>query len=87
MQKTNNAAWMWLNGMQVCGLRLDRQDGTLKWYDETGCHCTDEEYYLQTVQEYREQGVPVFVGPLPEDVAAELEAELATEIERLATGD
>jgi hypothetical protein len=63
---------MWLNGMQVCGLRLDMGDGTLKWYDEAGCHCTDEDYYLQTVQEFQQNGVPIFVGSLPVDVAAEI---------------
>jgi hypothetical protein len=77
MAKRINAAWMWMNGDQVCGLRLDLADGTLKWYDEAGCHCTDEDYYLQTVQEFQQAGVPVFVGPLPEDVAAEVEETLA----------
>jgi hypothetical protein len=79
MANKNNAAWMWLNGSQVCGLRLDLADGTLKWYDETGCHCTDEDYYLQTVQEFQQSGVPIFVGPLPEDVAAEIKETLAVE--------
>ncbi len=72
-QKT---AWMWLSGDALRGLSFDRDDGALTWIWQAGCHCADEDEIRQTVEEFQRNGAPSLVGPLPDDVAAEVRAAL-----------
>lgn len=72
----HKSAWMWLSGDALRGLSLDRDDGTLTWIWQAGCHCADEDEIRQTVEEFQNDGAPSLVGPLPEDVAGEVHAAL-----------
>ena len=66
-------AWTWLDNEEIRGLTLDVDTGTLRWYDQIGCHCTDEEFWPQSLAEFRQQGAPPLISELPADVAAELD--------------
>ncbi len=66
-------AWTWLDNEEIRGLTLDVDTGTLRWYDQIGCHCTDEEFWPQSLAEFRQQGTPPLISELPADVAAELD--------------
>lgn len=70
------SAWMWLSGDALRGLSFDRDDGALTWIWQAGCHCADEDEIRQTVEEFQNDGAPALVGPLPEDVAGEIQAAL-----------
>lgn len=76
-QKKLKTAWMWLDGYETRGLAIDPEAGLLEWYDVVGCHCADEEFVRQNIESYRKDGAPPYVGPLPEDTAAEIEETLA----------
>lgn len=70
-------AWMWLAGDELRGLSLDLATASLRWHDAVGCHCADEEYEDQSLADYRQAGPPPWVGPLPADIASEVEAAVA----------
>lgn len=78
----NNAlqstSWIWVSGDGVLGLSIDPETAVLHWYEEIGCHCTDEDGFEQTVARYRQEGVPLMYRPLPDDIRAEVEQLLAT---------
>ena len=65
-------AWNWLLDDEIRALVVDVDARALHWYDQIGCHCTDEDYLVQSLGDYQQDGPPPFIGPLPEDVAAEL---------------
>jgi hypothetical protein len=77
-QTKQKTAWMWLSGADLRGLSLDRDEGTLAWIWQAGCHCADEDEIVQTAGEFLRDGPPSLMGPLPNDVAAELRDVLAT---------
>ena len=70
--------WMWRSGDDVLGLSVDPETAVMRWYDQIGCHCTDEEVAYQSVERFRQEGVPSLYRPLPEDIRAELDTLLAT---------
>jgi hypothetical protein len=72
-QKT---AWMWLSGQDLRGLSWDRDDDTLTWIWQAGCHCADEDEILQTREEFLRDGAPPLIGTLPRDIVDEVEATL-----------
>jgi hypothetical protein len=69
-------AWMWLDGSDIRGLSIDVESRRLHWYDVVGCHCSDEETIEQSLESYRQEGAPPYVGPVPADIAAEIEIAL-----------
>lgn len=75
-KKALPTAWMWLDGSDVRGLSIDLENRKLRWYDVVGCHCSDEEFVDQSPESYQEEGAPAYVGPVPADIAAEIEAVL-----------
>lgn len=78
MQSDHKTAWMWLSGADLRGLSIDREEGTLTWIWQAGCHCADEDEIVQSVQQFQANGAPSLIGLLPEDVAAEVRAALAS---------
>ena len=75
--KNLTTSWTGLDDDEIRGLTVDIDSGSLRWYDQIGCHCTDEDFWLQTMQEFRQDGSPLLMGDLPGDVAAELEQVLS----------
>jgi hypothetical protein len=75
-QATKKTAWMWLAGDQLLGLSIDLESERLTWVWQAGCHCADEDEIVQSVSAFHREGTPALIGPLPEDVAAEVEAVL-----------
>lgn len=76
-QQRLTTSWTWVDDDSVRGLTVDKETGALRWYDQIGCHCTDEDYWPQSAQEFRLRGRPPLMGDLPADVAAELEETLS----------
>lgn len=74
--KNLTTSWTWLDEDEIRGLTVDVDSGVLRWYDQIGCHCTDEDFWLQTMQEFRRDGSPPLMGELPRGVVAELEQAL-----------
>jgi len=70
-------SWTWLDNGEIRALNLDVAAGVLRWYDQIGCHCADDDYWPQTVSDFRQNGNPPLIGDLPEDVSAELGETLA----------
>ena len=70
-------SWIWLNGDAVRGLSVDRETAVMRWSDQIGCHCTDEDGQRQSVEQFRREGVPSMYQPVPDDVGSELDALLA----------
>lgn len=70
-QKT---AWMWLANEQLRGLFWEVEQGVLTWVWQAGCHCADEDEIVQSVEAFRNEGPPPLMEPIPDDVAAEIEA-------------
>lgn len=68
---------MWTLDDEMRALNLDREQGRLAWFDQIGCHCGDSTT-TQSLADFRADGPPPFIGPLPPDVAAQLAAALAT---------
>lgn len=66
--------WMWRSGDDVMGLSVDVETAVMRWYDQIGCHCTDEDVEVQSIQRFRQEGVPSLYRPLPDDIRAELDA-------------
>jgi len=56
---------------------VDVDSGLLRWYDQMGCRCTDEDYLLQTVEEFQQGDCPPLTGVLPADAAEGLESALS----------
>ncbi len=77
-QNREKTAWMWLSGADLRGLSLDLHERSLTWIWQAGCHCADEDAIVQSVAQFRQEGTPALIGPLPADVAAELDSALAT---------
>lgn len=73
--QADKTAWMWLSGDALRGLSLD-QEGNLIWIWQAGCHCADEDAIVQSVAQFRQQGAPSLIGPLPEDIDGELQEAL-----------
>ena len=69
-------AWMWLAGDALRGLSLDQEEANLTWIWQAGCHCADEDAIVQSIDQFRQQGTPSLIGPLPDDIAGELWAVL-----------
>ncbi|MCA9972355.1 MAG: hypothetical protein KC425_19170 [Anaerolineales bacterium] len=65
-------AWMWTHQGALRGLRIDAERQILYWHEEPGCDC-DDTNWAQPLAEFLETGVPGWVGPLPADVAGELQ--------------
>jgi hypothetical protein len=65
-------AWNWLLADDIRALIVDVDAGMLNWFDQIGCHCTDEDFFSQSLLDFQREGPPAFIGPLPDDVAAEL---------------
>ena len=76
MKNRLTTAWTWLDGEDIRGLIVDLDTGTLHWFDQIGCHCTDEDFLPQTTRDFRQDGCPPLIGDLPFDVAAELDEAL-----------
>ncbi|MDX1994679.1 MAG: hypothetical protein SF029_20010 [bacterium] len=70
-----NTSWMWKDGEELNGLKLNRDTGRLEWYDGVGCACGDSTAE-QTVEQFRSRG-PAFGNP-PADVLEELETAITT---------
>lgn len=81
-QSEEKSAWMWLSGDALRGLSLDRDTGRLTWIWQAGCHCSDEDAIAQDVQQFQKEGAPALIGPLPEDIAAEVNRALETSARR-----
>lgn len=77
-QDRKKTAWMWLSGDQLLGLSIDLERQRMTWVWQAGCHCADEDEIVQSIGAFRRQGTPPLIGPLPEDVAAEVEEVLPT---------
>lgn len=71
-EKTLTTAWTWLDDEEIRGLSVDLDTGTLHWFDQIGCHCTDEDFLPQTTKSFRQYGCPPLIGDLPADVGIEL---------------
>ena len=65
-------AWNWLLDEDIPALIVDVDAGMLNWFDQVGCHCTDEDFLSQSLIDFQREGPPAMIGPLPEDVAEEL---------------
>ena len=75
-QVKKKTAWMWLSGEQLLGLSIELEDERLTWVWQAGCHCADEDEIVQSVSAFRREGTPALIGPLPDDVAVEVEEAL-----------
>lgn len=67
-------AWMWVDNEQLRGLFLDVEAQQLTWVWQAGCHCADEDELVQSVETFRHEGPPALMGPVPEDVLAQMRA-------------
>ena len=76
MINQTNSSWIWATDEGVNGLRLDRDDGVLRWYDSIGCACGDDTI-RQSIPDYRQKGVPGMIVLPPADILAEIEQILA----------
>ena len=68
-------SWLWKDGEELNGLKINQEKKKLEWFDGVGCACGDSTAE-QTVAEFRQRGA-AFGNP-PEDVLAELETALST---------
>lgn len=75
--KHDTTAWMWLDNGEVRGLSIDVDAKELWWQSRLGCHCGDEDAYVQPLDAYRQHGAPAVVGRLPDDIDEEVRAVVA----------
>ena len=67
-------SWIWLTDQGVNGLRIDKDNHIMKWYDVVGCGCgMDDSAVEQTVSAYLEKGSPITLSIPPEDVLVEIQ--------------
>lgn len=74
-------SWMWQAGGGVKGLHIDVHRKELKWYDEIGCACSDDDWaFEQSVRDFLVAGAPGHIVGVPDDVMVEIRhtAELLT---------
>lgn len=76
MTQKIKTAWMWAEDVELRGLEFDPDKKRLAWFDQAGCHCGDATDY-QSLESYRTDGVPGWIGDLPADVASELDESIA----------
>lgn len=72
-ERTITTSWMWMSEQGVNGLRIDRDNHIMKWYDVIGCECDmDELATEQTFPQYQQEGTPTHLAQPPADVLAEI---------------
>ena len=78
-------AWMWLTDSGINALRIDTDRRLLRWYDEIGCACNDNDpSFAQPLADFLQQGAPGLIAAGPHDVMAEIEE--SVQLLQLAAG-
>lgn len=73
MEQKITTSWMWLSGGGINGLNVDKQRRLLRWYDEIGCACNDDDWaFEQPAREFLEKGAPGHIVNVPDDVMTEI---------------
>jgi hypothetical protein len=82
MDEKITTSWMWRVDDGVNALVIDTDKRLLKWYDEIGCACSDDDLSIeQTISDYLVEGMPVGINVIPEDV----QLEIAQSVQKLTT--
>ena len=64
---------MWQTDDGVNGLVIELESGILKWYDEIGCACDDEDMSIeQTMRAFQSDGIPAGIRTVPDDILLEI---------------
>ena len=78
MKENSTTSWMWRSDDEVYGLFIDLESGILKWYDEIGCACEDEDMSIeQTAVSFQNSGIPAGIRFVPDDILLEIEQTLS----------
>lgn len=75
-QQKLETSWMWTVNGEINALRIDRDEGVLRWYDAIGCSC-DTSAVDQPLADYATNGSPASFAPPPEDIATAIAVTVA----------
>ena len=65
---------MWQTQQGVNGLRIDKDNHIMKWYDVIGCGCgMDDGAIKQPITKFLIEGVPVGLPDPPADILQEID--------------
>lgn len=67
-------AWMWpVENSEPTGAVIDPEAGLLRWYDQVGCFCGDDESFVQQpLESFLANGVPGRIAEPPSEILAEI---------------
>lgn len=67
-------AWMWpVENREPTGAVIDAEAGLLRWYDQVGCFCGDDESTIeQPLESFLAGGVPSRMAEPPAEILEEI---------------